>query len=936
MLRLSGTIVLAFFASLALAGGGKLIDSQNRIDLSVSSTFNQNLVNHCTRSKQGQQAFECKVHCGTVHDKLQGFTTHISRGNVSVEVIKSSFEQFFKGVMQCAQVWSPNKPPIDLKPYADLIDYMRAGNHPLPPAAGQQSGNQYAFAPPPGTVKAQSQQPVPAPRSAQKSSAPAVGIRNSAQRVIDEQPKTPLEAVKKMTRLNYANACYEAATARRADAAWRTKCERPCNNIAAGARHLMGSTQTQQSVTRSATSLSGHIQECGQYLNPRHPYIQMAGGITLEILKRPTVFDEWRARGKATITAQKDSDPTAYVAEIMRIANAAQAFCGPRRADCVQQCAAMKDLADRLGVAAQANDLSAMQEPLSLLPQTVMLCKVMSNSSPELPALTDLLAHVKANPNLFLTASSSSKALIYQRPDNDFEWPLQLSGQARTTTSRDNPHFSGIHQLGQMQLSCFESGAVDCLLACANAVVVSDAVIELADKGAHSRLPVIEQLQDEYIRSCHQLQPSGSQFSAAGSTTAALALANYDFAASTGSQSLPPYQGDNLDLTRLRYPPEPNAPYDTFSPARGRLVSMEFKQLADAMLTVHNYCLESGSQDRCPPLALAEWLEPASRVLDPSLQNPQIAADLEYIVAAFAPSHTIERHNKMLEYWGVTVGTASSTHKLAGPQYMNGLPHKVQPPKIRPIMQLAEAAADVNPGFSNRKGMRFYCGVSGRAAANPFYPTGQNNTSCEYLSALYYRDFDQLVRLESLFAEPIVRRMQKDISGPNNPWAIILGAQTEAMANNMDQMSMMPFLIPSYIIDFSNHRERCLPADTQEYTFAKTTVTEYKNRWGHTTNSSKNVQSNTYRVAREWVPILDRNSLQLSAEGLGMYEMFDKNYSRSAEARAAETEYGTRRPGIGSVTVDINSRMRLSSCDDPVMIKLDQRLREFANYRSGI
>ena len=112
-------------------------------------------------------------------------------------------------------------------------------------------------------------------------------------------------------------------------------------------------------------------------------------------------------------------------------------------------------------------------------------------------------------------------------------------------------------------------------------------------------------------------------------------------------------------------------------------------------------------------------------------------------------------------------------------------------------------------------------------------------------------------------------------------------------------------------------------------------MTEYKNRWGHTRRSSENVQRNTYQVAREWVPILERNSLQLSAEGLGMYELFDKSYSRGAEARAAEAEYGTRRPSIGNVTADIDSRMKLSSCDDPVMLKLDQRLREFANFRTG-
>lgn len=758
---------------------------------------------------------------------------------------------------------------------------------------------------------------------------PAAGISWMAQAVIDEQPKTPYEAVKKITRLNYADACYDVARARRADSAWRLRCERPCNKIAAGARFLMGRTQTRESVVSAANALSGHIQECGQYLNPRHPYIQMAGGITLVILKRPSIFDEWRALGKASISAENDRNPTAYVAEIVRIAHGAQAFCSAKQVTCVQFCAAMKETADRFDIAVKAGDLSAMQGQLNQLPQAVMLCKNMSNSSPELPAMTALLAHLNANPNLFLVSSSSSEALVYHRPETDFEWPLQLSAQAQINTPQGNSHFNGVNQLGQMQRSCFESGAVDCLLACANAVVVSDAVIELASKGAHSRLPVIEELQDEYISSCHQLQPTAGEF------PAALALARHDFSASTGSQSLRIYTGADLDLSELRYPPESGAPYDSFSPARSRLISMEFKRLADAMLTVHNYCLQSVGKDMCPPLALSEWLEPASRVLNPNLKNPDIAADLAYLVAAFAPTQAVERHKKMLDYLGITTRSAPATQKLAGPRYVAGLPFKVQPPKIAPIIKLAEAAADVNPGFSNAKGMRFYCGVSGRAATNPFYPTRENNTSCEYLSALYYRDFDQLVKLESLFAEPIVRKMQKDISGPNNPWAVILGAKTQAMVNNMDKMSMMPFLISSYIIDFSDHRKRCLPLDVQEYTFAKTTVTEYKNRWGHTRRSSENVQRNTYQVAREWVPILERNSLQLSAEGLGMYELFDKSYSRSAEARAAEAEYGTRRPSIGNVTADINSRMKLSSCDDPVMLKLDQRLREFANFRTG-
>jgi hypothetical protein len=761
----------------------------------------------------------------------------------------------------------------------------------------------------------------------------AADISWMAQAVIDEKPKTPYEAVKKMTRLNYSNACYDVARARRADAAWRSKCERPCNKIASGARSLMGKTQTQESVVTVATSLSGHIQECGQYLNSRHPFIQMAGGITLDILQRPSIFDEWRALGKASISAENDRDPTIYVTEIVRIAHAAQAFCSPKQITCVQFCTAMKDNVDRFDAAVKVGDLSAMQGQLNQLPTAALMCKSMSNASPELPALTELLTHLNANPNLFLVSSSSSEALVYHRPETDFEWPLQLSAQAQIHTPKTNPHFAGVNQLGQMQRSCFESGAVNCLLACANAVVVSDAVIELAGKGGHSRLPVIEELQDEYITSCHQLQPTATEFSTAGNANDALALASYNFSASTGSQSQPIYTGDNLDLSGLRYPPETGAPYDSFSPARSRLISMDFKLLADAMLTVHNYCLQSKDKDMCPPLALTEWLEPASRVLDPNLENPQIAADLEYIVAAFAQPHTVERHQKMLDYLGVAASSASTTPKLAGPKYVAGLPFKVQPPKILRIIKFVSASADVNPSFRNVKNMRFYCGVSGRSAANPFYTNSDNNTSCEYLSALYYRDFDQLVKLESLFAEPIVRKMQKDISGPNNPWAIILGPQTQAMANNMDEMTMMPFLISSYIIDFSDYRKACLPADAQTYRFTKTTVTDFKNRWNHTRRSSTNVQTNSYLVAPEWVPILDRNTLQLSAEGLGMYEMFDNNYSRSEEARAAETEYGTRRPSIASVTADINSRMKFSSCDDPVMLNLDQRLREFASFR---
>jgi hypothetical protein len=485
-------------------------------------------------------------------------------------------------------------------------------------------------------------------------------------------------------------------------------------------------------------------------------------------------------------------------------------------------------------------------------------------------------------------------------------------------------------ELQQKVAHCKAGENVACVLSCKNALSVSKVMVSQEPVSRLSRLAELEVLLDGYIDQC---QSSYLSMNIVGPSSIgnkwSMLLKEKDFSSLVDVESIKASrkkaanQQNNIDQAYQfisQYQPEVGAPVELKVVERNTRLSFEYKTVMDALLTIQNYCPETGDRRGCPAVEPRYFLGPVTDLYDAGGIINNLLRVLNNFVNTLGRSDNAE---------------SDRAHKRSGYRLYHkyqALSPAIRPAKFQVIDQFVEDILAMNPSVIVSNNHRFYCGEKGRQQNNPFLAYD----SCEFLSAIYYRDFERLVALEKLWVEPVLKKQAEMTEGQNNIVYQFLAKQNRSLLDNSEKTSMMPLVISSYLIDYNSLYGKCIKPDAKVYRYQDNKVTDFKNRYGHTLYSTTSSNTRTYQVNRDWADIFDGLGLRLSAESVGMFTLIDSFHEGSNYTKVMELEYNAKRPSARDVLTDLGRFMKGHQCDSLEARKLDSRLQEFSNFRTAL
>jgi hypothetical protein len=506
---------------------------------------------------------------------------------------------------------------------------------------------------------------------------------------------------------------------------------------------------------------------------------------------------------------------------------------------------------------------------------------------------------------------------------------IESAAPPKQTAPADYTFYASRVEMQQKVAQCTGNGDAACILSCQNALSLTSVFVSRGGVTSLPRTGELEALLDGYIEQCQNTYISSSGDGARIGDTWSNRLKAIDFAAAVNWDNIERMREQRLKQDQQldpayqfisQYQPEENAPSELKVVERETALSVDYAAVMDALLTIHNYCPDTGNTRSCPSIDIGRVLYPVATLYDADGLNNNLLGTLNNFVNSLGRSDNAETDSK---------------HRKDGyrlyPTY-ESISAAIRPEKFKIIDQFVSDILAMKPSVIVSSGHRFYCGDKGKDANNPF----MDYESCEFLSALYYRDFERLVSLEKLWVEPVLMKQAQLTESQNNIIFDFLAKQNRTLLNNSEKTSMMPLIISSYLIDYNLYYPQCLKPDAKAYRYEDTKVTDFKNRYGHTLYSSTSSKTRTYSMNLDWAEIYDKIDLRLSESSIGMFTLIDAAHQNSDITKAMEFEYNATRPSARAVLTDLGLVMQRNKCDSAVATKLDTRLQEFSNFRSAL
>ncbi|WP_299073198.1 hypothetical protein [uncultured Paraglaciecola sp.] len=556
-------------------------------------------------------------------------------------------------------------------------------------------------------------------------------------------------------------------------------------------------------------------------------------------------------------------------------------------------------------------------------------CTLFTTMSPEISRTSEVFTHLLFNgEDLFYSTADAKSSMVYVLAETDTHRELQLSSSSTTLTRENSPSYQWIKPINKQQKVCHSANNTECTLACANAVAATDTLLQMEQNNHVLATPNIEVIQEKYIKQCVQLSRQHKLLSQP-SQQALTALVDKSFSSKSNLYVRPTNKSNNSDSLYQSKPKE-LAPHDTLRGMRGELLGVDVNDLVESFVVAHNYCPISNNGFQCVPIPYTAWLEPIIGISDPNRSTDNLFMDIKFLLEKFATDADIDTRNAYFTEYGYAPLDSYQLSANPTAAYITQASHSFLVPQIVTMRKFLHHAFNWHPEETQRNDYRYYCESAGKKAQNPFI---NSKGACEYLSAIYYGDFGQLITLDALFAEPLVRTLENEANAAHQfLWKVFKGQKISDMRRQINRMSMMPFIIMSYLMDYSLNAKGCLGDDAVDLTYQFNSVTEIRNRWGYTKKSFDSSTTEKYYVSPAWAASLEKTGLNLSSDSAGMFAQVDVGYQNSKYTKEAEKEYGLERPSLRAVTSAIHSDIIFSSCDNPHLIKLDKRLLEYAHF----
>jgi len=437
----------------------------------------------------------------------------------------------------------------------------------------------------------------------------------------------------------------------------------------------------------------------------------------------------------------------------------------------------------------------------------------------------------------------------------------------------------------------------------------------------------LEEIMDGYIDQCQSMQMPGSPYQKAQNQPWSRFLRNYNFTEATSKALIQRQQtkvpqrqpSDPITAFIADYAPEGDAPYDRVSLNRSDFVKTSHKGIIDALLTVHNYCPTSDTSRSCGKIQVS-FLNHIARLYD---------AEKLSAIALSSQSNFLG-----------SIGRSDNPQddaELKGKSYTDyfkykSLPEAVRPPKFAVIDKFIDEVIALKPSVGNRVNFRKYCGERGKLAGNPFI----HYEGCEYLSALYYRDFVRVVELDKLWIMPPLMVQDSRVSEYGPELKAIFAVQNNFMLRNPERFSIAQPLTMSYLVDYDAYQGSCLADDSVNVAYSDNKSMSFKALYGHTLLNGKKYTETHYNVAKKWHKPLLFLSDNIKGDASALLTFFDRFYAETKEAKRMEYQLSSKRLQMRTVMNDLNHFVRKQSCGSPALKTLDTKLHEFNLFRTAL
>ena len=470
------------------------------------------------------------------------------------------------------------------------------------------------------------------------------------------------------------------------------------------------------------------------------------------------------------------------------------------------------------------------------------------------------------------------------------------------------------HELDELQAQCYADGNVDCMMACTNAITTSGRVMR---GGMH--IAALEKVFDGYVKACQAGAKPGQILKYTNEFVRRDLKGELDkervkkTLAKLEAQSAP----NEREKYAAKYGPVKGAPFKSYDLTRTTdAFRHDLETLFDALLTVSNYCGDTKGL-ACPAGMNNEIMAGLTVAYSRPEMNKVALEQLKRALYAMGRSD-LPHEDKKLE-------KRSNIYRS-----YKAIPESLRPYKFAVIEDFVEDAIALQPSTGVFGGRRSYC-YSG--SSSPFV----GMSDCEYLSALYYRDFERLVLLERIWTEqPMLIGQEVSMGYSSEALSNLFGSYFQMMRDNSELLSPMPIITMSYLMDYQSAYPSCMSSDAATYTHTTTRVSEFRNRWGYTLQSTRSTSSESYRVNPVWTPYVEKLGINLTSDAVGVYNLLDTYFVSDRVREQIEAKYGAETPtmeGIGGGLYQLMSRF---SCDSEVMETIDLRLREFLDFRWGM
>lgn len=221
--------------------------------------------------------------------------------------------------------------------------------------------------------------------------------------------------------------------------------------------------------------------------------------------------------------------------------------------------------------------------------------------------------------------------------------------------------------------------------------------------------------------------------------------------------------------------------------------------------------------------------------------------------------------------------------------------------------------------------LRYYCafGQSGPFSGNP---------ACEYLSAIYYGDYQKATYLDHMAGEPLAKA--QDFMGANmDEWlpAWMQGTGMETAMRGTTELgalaarntfSLNESILQTYLSSYDRNYAECLGPDPIKVTITRERVRQYKNAYGMVLRTEEiDPAVYTFRFKRKF----SAAASEVGTDGATPVAFAAVDWLLRADQR--------RQPGVVSVADAVKGTLGVFAkldCDDPIVERLEDNMIEYA------